>query len=51
MSEVETVATWAGLITGIAGIVLAIVTIWFASNTEKRAQQVNDQMIKSLQKN
>lgn len=43
-------ATWIGVIVGITGIVLAIVTIRLAEATDRRAQTVNDQVIKSLQK-
>src|SRR5258706_2692276 len=50
VSDVEKVATWAGLITGIAGSVLSVVVIWFALATEARSRAVSDQMIKSLQK-
>jgi Arc/MetJ-type ribon-helix-helix transcriptional regulator len=50
MSQVETVATWAGLLTGVAGVVLAVVAIWFAISTERRSASVSDHTIQSLQK-
>lgn len=50
VNQVEAVALWVGLIVGVAGIVLAIVTIRLADATDKRAQAVNDQVIRSLQK-
>jgi hypothetical protein len=50
MSQVDTVALWAGLISSIAGIVLSIVAMWFAIWVNDRSTEVNNQMIKSLQK-
>jgi hypothetical protein len=50
MSQVETVALWAGLIASIAGIVLSIVATVFAIWVGKESSQVNQQMIRSLQK-
>ena len=50
MSQVETVALWAGLIASVAGIVLSIVAMVFAIWVNNRATDVNNQMIKSLQK-
>jgi hypothetical protein len=50
MSQVETVALWAGLIASIAGIVLSIAALVFGVWVNNRATQVNDQTIKSLQK-
>jgi hypothetical protein len=50
MSEVERVATWAGLLMGVAGVVLSCVTIWFATATDRRSREISDQPIRSLQK-
>jgi len=50
MSQVKTVALWAGLIASIAGIVLSIVATEFAIWVSKQSAEVNLQMIKSLQK-
>ncbi|MFI7590412.1 hypothetical protein [Micromonospora sp. NPDC049359] len=50
MSEVEAVGTWVGLITGVFGVALSIVTIWFALTTDRRSKEVSDQTIRSLQK-
>ena len=50
MSQVETVALWAGLIASIAGITLSIVATIFALWVSKQSAAVNQQMIKSLQK-
>ena len=50
MSQVETVALWAGLIASIAGIVLSIVATIFAIYVSKESSLVNQQMIRSLQK-
>ena len=50
MSQVETVALWAGLISSIAGIVLSIVAMVFAIWVNNRATDINNQMIRSLQK-
>lgn len=50
MNQVETVALWAGLIASIAGIVLSVVATIFAIWVSKESAQVNQQMIRSLQK-
>jgi hypothetical protein len=50
MSQAETVALWAGLIASIAGIVLSVVATVFAIWVGKQATEVNNQMIRSLQK-
>lgn len=50
MNEVESVALWVGIFAGIAGIVLAVVAIWFARSVDDRAKRVSDQTIRSLQK-
>lgn len=50
ISTVETVALWAGLFSGVASIVLAIVAIVFTFAVDRRSSAINEQMIKSLQK-
>jgi hypothetical protein len=50
MSQVDTVALWAGLIASIAGITLSIVATVFALWVSKQSAEVNQQMIRSLQK-
>jgi hypothetical protein len=50
MSQVETVALWAGLIASVAGITLSIVATIFAIWVSKQSAEVNQQMIRSLQK-
>src|SRR5258708_34989048 len=50
MSQVETVALWAGLIASIAGIVLSAVATWFALRVNDQATAINNQMIKSLER-
>jgi hypothetical protein len=50
MSQVEIVALWAGLIASVAGIVLSFVATIFAVLVSKQSTEVNQQMIKSLQK-
>ncbi|TCC33595.1 hypothetical protein E0H50_16665 [Kribbella sindirgiensis] len=44
------VPTWIGVITGVVGVTLSIVAIWFALAVDKRSQAVTEQTIKSLQK-
>ena len=48
--QLQDVATWLGVITGIVGVTLSIVAIWFAVMVDQRSRQVTDQTIKSLQK-
>jgi len=50
MDIVSAVATWAGLILAIASIVLAVVTIVFSRDTDRRSEAVKEQTITSLQK-
>jgi hypothetical protein len=50
MSQVDTVALWAGLFASIAGITLSIVATVLSIVSNNRATAVNDQTIKSLQK-
>lgn len=50
MSQIIDVATWVALITGIVGISLSGVAIWFTFRVESRSRRVNEQMIQSLQK-
>jgi hypothetical protein len=50
MSDAENVGLWLGIIVGIAGVVLAIVAIWFATRVDDRSSRVNNQTIQSLQK-
>jgi division protein CdvB (Snf7/Vps24/ESCRT-III family) len=50
MSQVESVALWAGLIASIAGIVLSAVATWFAFRLNDQATAINNQMIKSLER-
>lgn len=50
MSEVETVALWAGLLTGVASIVLSIVAIVTAFLTDRRTAKVSERTIQALQK-
>jgi hypothetical protein len=50
MSQVESVALWAGLIASVASIVLSAVAMIFAMWVNNRASEINNQMIRSLQK-
>jgi hypothetical protein len=50
MTEVEHVALWAGLISSIVGIVLAVVAIVSSVIGNVRLERVTDQTVKSLQK-
>ena len=50
MTQVETVAVWAGLIVGLMGTALAIVAIWFSYSVNKRSEEVNTTISVSLQK-
>ncbi len=50
MSQIETVALWAGLIASIISSVLSVVAIWFAVHVNARSEAVGDQTIRSLQK-
>src|SRR5215472_12657649 len=50
MSQVDSVALWAGLLSSIVGITLSLVAIVFTWAVNQRSSQVNDAMIKSLQK-
>lgn len=50
MNQVETIGLWIGLLSSVVGIVLAIVALWFTFAVDRRGQQVNTQMVKSLQK-
>lgn len=50
MAQVEQVALWTGLMAGVVGIVLAVVAISFTWVVDRRSQQINTQMIQSLQK-
>lgn len=50
MSQIVDVGTWIALITGIIGISLSGVAIWFAFSVDSRSRRVSEQMIQSLQK-
>jgi len=50
MSEVESVALWAGLLSSVVGIVLSIVAIVFSWVVNKRADRIGDATIESLQR-
>lgn len=50
MSQVDTAAVWIGLVAGIVSTVLAIVAMTFTFMVDRRSRDINDQMIKSLQK-
>lgn len=50
MTDVEKVALWIGLLSGAISIALSLVAIVFAILVDKRAKDVSDQTIKSLQK-
>jgi hypothetical protein len=48
MNEVEHVAVWIGLLTGLVGIVLAVVAIVFTVLVNRRADTVNNATIRAL---
>lgn len=50
MTQVETVALWAGLLASVVGIVLSVVAMVFTWVVNKRSDQVSDHTIQSLQK-
>jgi hypothetical protein len=50
VSQVETVALWAGLISSVVSGVLSVVAIWFAVRVNEKSDRVSDQTIQSLQK-
>lgn len=50
MDVVSAAATWVGLFTGIAGIILSIVAIWFTMAVDKRSRETTNQTIGSMQK-
>ncbi len=50
MTDVEVVALWVGLISSIVGVVLSVVAIAFAVLVNNRSSDINDKMIRSLQK-
>lgn len=50
MDAVNTVALWAGLLTGVISVALAIVSISFTYLVEKRASDINARVIQTLQK-
>jgi hypothetical protein len=50
LSDVETVALWLGLVSGVISIVLAIVAMTFTFAVDRRSSKINEQMIGSLQK-
>ena len=50
MTDVEAVALWLGVIGAIISIVLAIVAMIFTFTVDRRSSDVNEQVIKSLQK-
>lgn len=47
---VEAVALWAGLLTGVVATVLAVVSMIFTYLVDKRASEINTQIIQTLQK-
>lgn len=49
-SQVEMVATWAGLISGIVGVALSVVAIWFTFAVNRRSEEVTQHTVQSLQK-
>lgn len=50
MGTVGTIGLWIGIISGIISITLAIVAIVISASVNRRANDINDQTIKSLQK-
>ena len=50
MSDVELVALWLGLGAGLVSIVLALVAMVFTFAVDRRSSEINQQMIRSLQK-
>lgn len=50
MDDVEAVAVWAGLFAAIAGIVLALVAIWFASRVDSRAHELDRASLQRLER-
>ena len=50
MDQVQLVALWAGLLTGVASIVLSIVAIVFSFHADKRGSELSKHTIESLQK-
>jgi hypothetical protein len=50
MDEVERVGLWIGLLASVAGIVLAVVAIWFAQRVDRDSRRVAEKTITSLQK-
>lgn len=50
LTEVETVALWAGLLVGVASVVLAIVAIYFSVEVDRRSSRVSTATIKSLER-
>ncbi|HLL06424.1 MAG TPA: hypothetical protein VK539_37985 [Myxococcaceae bacterium] len=50
MTQVEVVALWTGLISGIVSIVLSIVAIVFSVLVNQRSDKVSDQTIQSLER-
>lgn len=50
MTDVEQVALWVGLLSGVVSIVMSIVAIVFAILVDRRSRDVSDQTIRSLQK-
>src|SRR5437016_373755 len=48
MNEVEHVAVWIGLLAGVVGIVLALVSITFTALVNRRADTVNNATISAL---
>lgn len=50
LSDVETVALWAGLIVGVASVVLAIVAIYFSIEVDRRSTATSTSTIRSLER-
>lgn len=49
-SQVQNVATWAGLIIGISGVVLALVAIYFTIEVDRRSARTAAETIKTLER-
>ena len=49
LNQVETVALWIGVVTGVASIVLSIIAILFARDVDRWSGEVSKQTIRSLE--
>lgn len=50
LTDVETVALWAGLLVGVASVVLAIVAIYFSIEVDRRSSATAAETIRSLER-